>query len=134
MDDVTRWLAVLAIAGVVGVIYGGWALLTFVTGREGLSEEQKRFFRAGHAHAGVLLVLSLVSFRYLGDTDFSEGVGWLVGGVLLVGVMAQSGGFFVHMGAGGSVTEGSAGTRLTRGGGLLIGAALLALAAGLATA
>jgi hypothetical protein len=134
MDDVTRWLAVLAIAGVVGVIYGGWALLTFVTGREGLSDDQKRFFRAGHAHAGVLLVLSLVSFRYLGDTDFSEGVGWLVGGVLLVGVMAQSGGFFVHMGAGGSVTEGSAGTRLTRGGGLLIGAALLALAAGLATA
>jgi len=134
MDDVTRWLAVLAIAGVVGVIYGGWALLTFVTGREGLSEEQKRFFRAGHAHARGPLVLSLVCFRYLGDTDFSEGVGWLVGGVLLVGVMAQSGGFFVHMGAGGSVTEGSAGTRLTRGGGLLIGAALLALAEGLATA
>jgi hypothetical protein len=53
---------------------------------------------------------------------------------LLVGVMAQSGGFFVHMGAGGSVTGGSAGTRLTRGGALLIGVSLLALAVGLATA
>lgn len=134
MDDVTRWLAVLAIVGVVGVIYGGWALLTFVTGREGLTEDQKRFFRDGHAHAGVLLVLSLVSFLYLERTDFSEGLAWLVGGVLLVGVMAQSGGFFVHMGAGGSVSEGSAGTRLTRAGALLIGAALLALAVGLATA
>jgi len=134
MDDVTRWLAVLAIIGVVGVVYGGWALLTFVTGREGLSEEQKRFFRAGHAHAGVLLILALVSFKYLEDTGFSEGVAWVVGGVLLIGVLAQSGGFFVHMGAGGSVAQGSAGTRLTRAGGLLMGASLLALAAGLATA
>ncbi len=82
----------------------------------------------------MLLVLSLVSFLYLERTDFSEGLAWLVGGVLLVGVMAQSGGFFVHMGAGGSVSEGSAGTRLTRAGALLIGAALLALAVGLATA
>lgn len=134
MDDVTRWLAVLAIVGVVGVIYGGWALLTFVTGREGLTEEQKRFFRDGHAHAGVLLVLSLVFFLYLEHAGFPRGLEWTVGLVLLMGVMAQSGGFFVHMSTGGSVTEGSAGTRLTRGGALLIGAALLALAAGLATA
>ena len=116
------------------MIYGGWALLTFVTGGEGLSEEQKRFFRAGHAHAGVLLILALVSFKYLEDTGFSEGLAWVVGGVLLIGVLAQSGGFFVHMGAGGSVAQGSAGTRLTRSGGLLMGASLLALAAGLATA
>lgn len=134
MDDVTRWLAVLAIVGVVGVIYGGWALLTFVTGREGLTEDQKRFFRDGHAHAGVLLVLSLVFFLYLQHAGFPRGLEWTVGLVLLLGVMAQSGGFFVHMSTGGSVTGGSAGTRLTRGGALLIGAALLALAAGLATA
>src|ERR1039458_8787044 len=38
---------------------GGWALLTFVTGRDGLSVAQQRWFRAGHAHAGTLLVLSL---------------------------------------------------------------------------
>ena len=134
MDDLTRWLAVLAIVGVVGVIYGGWALLTFVTGREGLTKDQKRFFRDGHAHAGVLLVLSLVFFLYLQHAGFPRGLEWTVGLVLLLGVMAQSGGFFVHMSTGGSVAEGSAGTRLTRGGALLIGAALLALAAGLATA
>ncbi|HZI92180.1 MAG TPA: hypothetical protein VFD31_11230 [Thermoleophilaceae bacterium] len=132
--DPTRWLAVFAIVGVLGVVYGGWALLTFVTGREGLSEGQKRFFRAGHAHAGVLLVLSLAFFLYLERAGFPRGLEWTVGLVLLLGVMAQSGGFFVHMSTGGSVAEGSAGTRLTRGGAVLIGASLLALAVGLATA
>jgi hypothetical protein len=50
--------------------------------------------------------------------------------VLLAGVMAQSGGFFVHM-AVGEAGQRSAGIKLTRGGGLLIAAALLALAGGL---
>ncbi len=35
MNRRNPWLAVLAIVGVVGVIYGGWALLTFVTGQRG---------------------------------------------------------------------------------------------------
>lgn len=75
-----------------------------------------------------------MSFQYLEDTGFSEGLAWIVGGVLLAGVMAQSGGFFFHMAQAQPLAGGSAGTRLTRGGGLLIGASLLMLAAGLATA
>jgi hypothetical protein len=129
----TRWLAVAAIAGIVGVVYGGWALLTFVTGREGLTAASQRFFRDGHAHAGVLLALSLIYLRYLRDTDFSTGLRWAAGIVLLLGVMAQSGGFFVHMTAGDKGSP-SIGTKLTRTGALLIGAALLALAVGLAAA
>ena len=131
--DPTRWLPVAAITGILGVLYGGWALLTFVTGREGLSAAGQRFFRDGHAHAGVLLVLSLVYFRYLDDTGFSEALQWVAGLVLLLGVMAQSGGFFVHMAAGEKGAP-SLGTKLTRGGALLIGTALAGLAVGLATA
>jgi hypothetical protein len=130
----TRWLAVIAIAGVIGVLYGGWALLTFTTGREGLSGAQQRFFRDGHAHAGVLLVLSLVYFRYLPDTDFSDAASWIAGGAIVLGVMLQSGGFFVHMTTSEPLKSGSLGTRATRAGGLLIGAALIALAVGLAVA
>jgi hypothetical protein len=129
----TRWLAVAAIAGILGVVYGGWALLTFVTGREGLTAASQRFFRDGHAHAGVLLALSLIYLRYLRDTDFSTGLRWAAGIVLLLGVMAQSGGFFVHMTAGDKGSP-SIGTKLTRTGALLIGAALVALAVGLAAA
>jgi len=129
----TRWLAVGAIGGILSVEYGGWALLTFITGREGLTGAQQRFFRAGHAHAGVLLVLALVYLRYLDETGFSEPLRWVAGGVLLIGALLQSGGFFLHMLASETAAP-SRGTKLTRSGALLIGAALAALAVGLATA
>jgi hypothetical protein len=133
VDDPVRWLAIFALLGVTGVIYGGWALLTFITGREGLSPAQQRFFRDGHAHAGVLLALSLAYFGYLPRTNFSEAGQWLAGLTLLAGVIAQSGGFFLHM-TYAEKSLPSPGTKLTRTGALLIGAALLALTIGLAFA
>jgi hypothetical protein len=125
----TNILPIAAVLSLVSVEYGGWALLTFITGREGLAQWQRGFFRAGHAHAGVLLVLSLVYLLYLPRADFSDGLEWVAGGVLLAGVLAQSGGFFVHLGVG---REGkpSAGTKLTRAGAALIAAALVTLAVG----
>jgi hypothetical protein len=126
----TNVLPIAAILALVTVEYGGWALLTFLTGREGLSDWQKGFFRAGHAHAGVLLVLALVYLLYLPRADFSDGLEWLAGGVLLAGVLAQSGGFFLHLEVGGPGRP-SAGTKLTRVGAALIAAALVTLAVGL---
>ncbi len=78
----------------------------------------------------MLLVLSLAYFAYLGRAGYSTAVQWLAGSLLLAGVLAQSGGFFVHLGMG---REGrsSAGTVLTRAGALLIAAALVMLAIGL---
>jgi hypothetical protein len=126
----TNILPIAAVLSLVTVEYGGWALLTFISGREGLADWQKGFFRAGHAHAGVLLVLSLVYLLYLPRADFSDALEWVAGSFLLAGVLAQSGGFFVHLGVG---QEGkpSAGTKLTRAGAALIAAALGALAVGL---
>ncbi len=97
-----------------------------------LSDFQERFFRAGHAHAGVLLVLSLIYFLYLDRTGYSEGMRWLAGGVLLVGILAQSGGFFIHLWLG-EHGRTSPGTVVTRGGALLLAAALIALVVGLLT-
>jgi hypothetical protein len=126
----TNVLPIVAILSLVTVEFGGSALLGYLTGREGLSDWQKGFFRAGHAHAGVLLVLSLVYLLYLPRADFSNALEWSAGGVLLAGVLAQSGGFFLHMGLGRPGVP-SAGTRLTRAGGVLIAAALVTLAVGL---
>ena len=49
------------------IVYGGLTLLGVVTsgelgtpGPRDLTPEQQMFYRAGHAHAGVLLILSLV--------------------------------------------------------------------------
>jgi hypothetical protein len=58
----TRVLPIIVLFSLVTVEYGGWALLGFLTGRGPLGGFRERFFRAGHAHAGVLLVLSLVYF------------------------------------------------------------------------
>jgi hypothetical protein len=126
----TNILPIAAVLSLVSVEYGGWALLTFRTGREGLAQWQRGFFRAGHAHAGVLLVLSLVYLLYLPRADFSDGLEWVAGGVLLAGVLAQSGGFFLHL-AIGEEGKPSAGTKLTRAGATLIAAALVTLAVGL---
>jgi hypothetical protein len=126
----TTLLPVISLLSLVGVEYGGWALLGFLTGRGQLGEFREQFFRAGHAHAGVLLVLSLVYFLYLDRTGYSTGIQWLAGLLLLVGIMAQSGGFFLHLGLG-QKNRSSLGTIVTRTGALLLAAALIVLAIGL---
>src|SRR5215203_882506 len=123
-------LPIIALLSLVSVEYGGWALLGYLTGRGRLGGFRERFFRAGHAHAGVLLVLSLVYFLYLERTGFSDGVRWVAGLLLLAGILAQSGGFFIHLGLG-RANQSSLGTVVTRSGVLLIGVALIMLVVGL---
>ena len=126
----TTLLPIVSLLSLVSVEYGGWSLLGFLTGRGQLGEFREQFFRAGHAHAAVLLVLSLVCFLYLGRTGYSTGVQWIAGLLLLAGIIAQSGGFFLHMGLG-RKNRSSLGTVVTRTGALLIAAALVMLATGL---
>jgi len=126
----TTLLPVISLLLLVSIEYGGWSLLGFLTGRGQLGEFREQFFRAGHAHAGVLLVLSLVYLLYLDRTGYSTGVQWLAGLLLLLGIMAQSGGFFLHLGLG-QKNRSSLGTIVTRTGVLLLAAALIVLAIGL---
>ncbi len=126
----TNMLPIIALLSLVSVEYGGWALLGFLTGRGNLGKFREKFFRAGHAHAGVLLVLSLVYFLYLDRTGYSNGVRWLAGSLLLVGIIAQSGGFFIHLWLG-QPDRSSLGTVVTRTGALLLAVALVMLAIGL---
>ena len=132
----TEFLPIVSVLSLVTVEFGGWALLGFLTGRGSLGDEpavadhRLRFFRAGHAHAGVLIVLSLVYYLYLVRADFSNGFDWLVGVILVAGTLAQSGGFFIHL-ARGAPGAPSLGTTVTRLGALLIAAALIILAIGL---
>ncbi|MEX6686777.1 hypothetical protein QTN47_04685 [Danxiaibacter flavus] len=56
------------------VIYGGVSLLNFLINDPRYMQNQLRqnLFRAGHAHAGVLLILSLVALIYVDETALSE--------------------------------------------------------------
>jgi hypothetical protein len=58
----------------VTVEYGGRALLGFRARRGALVVFRERFFCAGHAYTGVLLVLSLAYFVCLGRAGYSAGV------------------------------------------------------------
>jgi hypothetical protein len=94
-----RVFSIIAWIALPTVMYGGYALLGFLT-RGGLTPFQQTFFRAGHAHAGVLLLMSLLYYRYLEQT--APGFPLKVAGAatVVVGILAQSGGFFLHLALG----------------------------------
>jgi len=55
-------------------IYGGISILSFLINDPAYTHNQLRqdLFRAGHAHAGVLLILSLVVLRYADEANLSQ--------------------------------------------------------------
>lgn len=69
----SRRLAGVLLIAVPAVVYGGTALLTQIVGDPAYAENELRreLWRAGHAHAGVLLVLSLISLRYVDEARLS---------------------------------------------------------------
>lgn len=75
MSEETRKTAGWLIVILPTVVYGGISLLNFiVTNNSGYVDNPLRqgLFRAGHAHAGVLLLLSLISFLYVDQTALSN--------------------------------------------------------------
>jgi hypothetical protein len=58
------------------VVYGGASILYMLVGDPTYAQNQLRqdLWRAGHAHAGVLLILSLVTLRYVDEANLSKGL------------------------------------------------------------
>jgi hypothetical protein len=74
MSHESRRLAGILLVVFPAVIYGGVSLLTLLIGDTGYMENPLRqdLWRAGHAHAGVLLILSLVALRYVDEARLSD--------------------------------------------------------------
>jgi hypothetical protein len=121
----TRWAGGLLLL-LVTVMAGGVSLLRILEDGEILDEWQVSQFRAGHAHAGVLIVLSLVYVLLLERTRWSDGKRRLAMTTLVAGGLMQSGGFFLHMLVGEPGTF-SAGIALTLAGAALLAVAVIAL-------
>jgi hypothetical protein len=126
-----RLFSIIAWIAIPTVMYGGYALLGLLN-RGGLTEFQQTFFRAGHAHAGVLLLMSLLYHHYMEQTTLSSTIKVGAAVVVLVGILAQSGGFFLHM-AIGQPGEPSLGTTITTLGAVLLAVAIIVLVYGLIT-
>jgi len=129
--DPVKLFTVIALVSIPTVMFGGFSLLRLLpTGK--LSPFQITYFRAGHAHAGVLLVMTLATLDILGRSGgLGTGARWAVCLLLLVGVLAQSGGMFLHM-AFGRQGQWSRGNTLTTAGAVLLAVALLTVAYGVA--
>lgn len=123
-------LAAIVLFAIVTVEFGGWSLLGFLTGRGELSPFEEQFFRAGHGHAGVLLVLGLVYLVLMDRARFRSASQWILGLLFLAGVLLQSGGFFVHFLVGEEGTS-SLGTWLTTAGGLVLAVSLVSVGIGI---
>lgn len=76
LSPASRRLAGILLVLYPTVVFGGVSLLSMLINREsGYIENPIRqdLWRAGHAHAAVLLMLSLVVLRYVDETNLSDG-------------------------------------------------------------
>ncbi|MBQ1081219.1 hypothetical protein [Nocardiopsis sp. B62] len=81
---------------VVGIAYGGTFMLRVVNGAFPANELQRSYFRAGHAHAGVLVILGLV-VRLLLDQPTVPDWGRLLGDLVLLATVLMPAGFFLSV-------------------------------------
>lgn len=80
MAPQSRRLAGIILVLVPAVAFGGASLLSMILGQvPGYLDNPVRqdLWRAGHAHAGVMLILALVLLRYVDETSLRGGWLWI---------------------------------------------------------
>lgn len=95
LTDAARVTAGIVALTVVAIESGGWLLLRIARGSVPATDFQRTFYRAGHAHAGVLVTLGLVCLL-LGEATTLEGFWrWLAQTGVLVAAILLPAGFFL---------------------------------------
>lgn len=81
MNRDARLMCGILLVAVPTIQYGGYFLLRLFSGQMPQmkpSPLQTSFFRAGHAHAGVLVILSLICQTFVEHAALGSGVAWFV--------------------------------------------------------
>jgi hypothetical protein len=80
MSSASRRSAGILLLVLPTVVWGGVSILSLLISEPGYRENQLRqdLWRAGHAHAGVLLILALVALRYVDEANLSDRLKQLV--------------------------------------------------------
>lgn len=109
LSEQSRTTAGVLLLSIVAIAWGGTFLLKVVRGKEDATPFQQSFFRAGHAHAGVLVTLALVCQVFAdaagpvggGDDAVAAVTDW-VGrhGVAFAAILMPAGFFLSAMGTG----------------------------------
>ena len=133
MSRESRMLAGILLVVLPTVMYGGLSLLSFLTRNSpGYTDNPLRhdLWRAGHAHAGVYLVLSLVMLRYVDEAAFSPFWKWLARTGAPIAAILIPAAFFLSV-ASPSATQPNGLMNLAYLGALFLAAAVLSLGVGL---
>ena len=95
MTNATKLIAGLLLITVTTIEFGGTFLLRILSGKHSeFNEFQRSMFRAGHAHAGVLLILALVALVFTDQAGLSAPIEWGVRIGLAAAPVLVSAGFF----------------------------------------
>jgi hypothetical protein len=114
-------------------MFGGLSLLSFLTrGSPGYTDNPLRhdLWRAGHAHAGVYLVLSLVMLRYVDEAVLSPFWKWIARTGAPIAAILIPAAFFLSV-VSPTATEPNGLMNLAYIGALFLAAAVLSLGIGL---
>ena len=97
MSDASRWMIAITFISLPTIAFGGYFLLSILrrrAGTEKITPEQNSYFRAGHAHAGVLVTLGLIGQLVLDQSRMGDGLVWALRIALVAAPLLISGGFF----------------------------------------
>ena len=132
MSPQSRLVAGIVLIVVPTVEIGGASILSLLISDPSYAQNDLRqdLWRAGHAHAGVWLVLSLVTLRYVDEATLSEGMRWVVRLAFPVAAILVSLAFFLSA-LSPETTEPNAMIYLAYIAGVVLAVGLLVLAVGL---
>jgi hypothetical protein len=102
MSYITKLMCGIILLTVPGIQYGGYFLLQILSGKQnklGLTDFQKSMFRAGHAHAGVLVILSLIAEILTDQANLSAPMEWIARVGFPLSAILVSAGFFAGAGS-----------------------------------
>jgi hypothetical protein len=91
----TRSTAGVLLLTILFIEYGGWFMLRVVRGRQPVTDFQRAFFRAGHAHAGVLVTLALVGLLLADAANLSGPLAPLARNGIWAAAILMPAGFFL---------------------------------------
>ena len=95
MSNATKLISGILLIIVPTIEFGGTFLLRLLSGKEPqFTEFQRSMFRAGHAHAGVLVILALVAQIFMDQARLPETLGWAARIGFVLAALLVSGGFF----------------------------------------
>src|ERR687898_3633401 len=132
MSPQSRLVAGIVLIIVPTVEIGGASILTLLIADPAYAQNDLRqdLWRAGHAHAGVWLVLSLVALRYVDEATLSEGMRWVVRLAFPAAAVLMALAFFLSA-LSPAAREPNAMISLAYVAGVVLGVGLLVLAVGL---